>query len=151
MADAVAVITLNTDMADLWSFMQDVDRWAPLFQGYKEHEQTGADEYRWRVTGKVGMISRTVDLKVVVTRFEPPSLVEFTLAGITENISGTGLLRAVRQEPGDGVELTFRLNMKAGGAVGPMINAHLKPALKSMTEHLLHGIQQEIESNRRLC
>src|SRR5262245_19889731 len=76
----------------IWDFVKDMGNWAPFNTGYQKHEQLDATDSVWTVKGDVGILSRTVKLKVHITEWNGPGRVTFTLEGLNEEVSGDGAL-----------------------------------------------------------
>jgi carbon monoxide dehydrogenase subunit G len=76
----------------IWEFVKDMGNWAPFLTGYQKHEVLDATDSVWTVKGDVGILSRTVQLRVHVTEWSGPERVTFTLEGLNEEVSGDGAL-----------------------------------------------------------
>jgi carbon monoxide dehydrogenase subunit G len=74
----------------VWDFVQDMDRWAPFVMGYQHHEKRSDTESTWTLKGDLGVMSRTLTFEVVITEWNGPERVRFTLRGVNEPMSGEG-------------------------------------------------------------
>jgi carbon monoxide dehydrogenase subunit G len=76
----------------VWSFVSDMNNWAPFLTGYQKHEIIDATDSIWTLKGEVGILSRMVELRAHVTAWEAPQRVSFSLTGINESVDGGGSL-----------------------------------------------------------
>lgn len=90
MPETRATRSVDLPLAEIWSFVEDFDNWAPLLQGYESHETHSDKESTWALTGDLGPFSKTVHLKVLITEWEVGKRVAFTLEGVDEQVSGEG-------------------------------------------------------------
>lgn len=81
----------------LWEFVREMDHWAPFLTGYQAHEKASDTESVWTLKGDVGVLSRTLTFRVLVTEWAGPERVTFALEGVNEPMRGEGafLLEAV--------------------------------------------------------
>lgn len=87
-------------LAEVWPFVADVDRWAPLMTGYVDHEHTGEGrDMVWTLRGDLGPMSRTVKLKVAITEWVDAETVAFELEGIDEAVKGSGAFVLSEEAP----------------------------------------------------
>ena len=75
----------------VWSFVEDMNNWAPLLTGYQGHVIKSETHSVWTLKGDVGILSRTVELDVNITEWVDQQRVEFTLVGLNEMVEGGGL------------------------------------------------------------
>ena len=117
----------------VWAFLRDYTNWASWFPGYQQHALVAPGVSRWTVKGDVGMFVRTVDLEVRIAEETAQRRVRFTMEGVSENVTGDGLFELTAVEPGHS-RLSLTLDVRAGGAMGPVINALLGPRLGALLE-----------------
>jgi len=168
MPEVVATIQINAPLTEVWSFVQDMDNWAPLMKGYVGHEKQSEADSVWTLTGDLGPFSKTVDLKVHVTEWLDSERVSFQMEGVTEQVTATGSLalsntqvparpRSVFQRLldwllrrpmlGTGVgesSLTFTFSIQAGGAMAPMINPMIGPYSDAVARELLSSVAKAL-------
>lgn len=82
--------TTRAPVAAVWSFVQDMDNWAPFLTGYQSHERRGERESLWTIRGDTGVLARVVRFEVQVTEWSELRRVAFTLRGINEPMQGEG-------------------------------------------------------------
>jgi hypothetical protein len=83
---------LRLPPAAVWDFVKDMNNWAPFLTGYQAHEPISETDSVWTLKGDVGVLARTVRLKVHVTEWNGPERVAFTLSGLNEPVEGGGTL-----------------------------------------------------------
>jgi carbon monoxide dehydrogenase subunit G len=96
----------------IWSYVREMDNWAPFLRGYQSHEKQRDTDSVWVLKGDVGMLTRTVKFHVRIDEWGEPSRVRFTLKGMNEPMEGGGEFRleayedasagAARPQPGLG-------------------------------------------------
>ena len=74
----------------VWDFVKDMNNWAPFLTGYQAHEVLSDRESIWTLKGDVGVLARTVRLRVEVTEWNGPDRVAFRLTGLNEPVEGGG-------------------------------------------------------------
>jgi carbon monoxide dehydrogenase subunit G len=74
----------------VWSFVSDMNNWAPFLTGYQKHEIVDETDSIWTLKGEVGILSRMVELRAHVTEWVAPQRVSFSLTGINESVDGGG-------------------------------------------------------------
>ncbi len=133
---------LAVDVEAVWAFVRDENGWADLFPGYQRHAVRSPRVSLWTVRGDVGMFSRIVEAEVEVLQ-ETPS-VRFTIRGASENFRGEGTFDVERLDVRRS-KLALTLDLHAGGAMAPMINALLKARLPAMLDAFAPALARRIE------
>jgi carbon monoxide dehydrogenase subunit G len=77
----------------IWSYVREMDNWAPFLRGYQSHEKQSDTDSIWVLKGDVGMMTRTVKFHVHIDEWGEPSRVLFTLKGLNEPMQGGGEFR----------------------------------------------------------
>ena len=144
MPTETCTIEVNKPIQSVWSFVSDMNNWAPLVPGYIEHEIMNDRESTWKFKSDVGMFKKKVHLKVDITSWEKPSKVTFTLTGINEKFKGHGYFSA-KSNNKENTTMTGALSITAEGAFGKMVNNILKTSLPEMTNEFTHAVANEIE------
>lgn len=134
---------LDLPIEKIWEFVSDMNRWAPLVPGYIEHEILSDKQSTWTFKGDIGIMQKTVKLRIDIKEWVEPSLVTFDLTGVTENFSGDGYFKAVAISDNK-TEMIGNLDITAKGMMGPMINAILKNFVPKTAEDLTKAIAEEI-------
>jgi carbon monoxide dehydrogenase subunit G len=81
---------LNLPPETIWAFVSDMNNWAPFMTGYQKHEVVDDRHSVWTLKGDVGILSRSVDLRVQIVEWSGPERVRFTLEGLNEAVEGDG-------------------------------------------------------------
>lgn len=136
-------VTVRAPVPVVWEFIKNFDNWAPFMIGYQSYEVVDETDSIWTIKGDVGILSRTVKLRVHITEWIEGERVSFTLKGMTESVGGTGTFLA--QPDPAGCTLSFRLNLKAGGLSGPMVNTVMGPLLRPAATSLAEKIAKRVE------
>ena len=139
---AVACL-IPLDVAGVWAFVRDYANWAGCFPGYQRHALVGPGVSRWTVRGDLGMFTRIIDLEVRIAEETEPQRVRFTVEGLTENVAGEGLFELSGIEPGRS-RLALTLDVRAGGALAPVINALLAKRLAGVLESFAAALSRRM-------
>ncbi len=121
------------EVPGVWTFVRDYTNWASLFPGYQRHTLVAPGVSRWTVRGDVGMFSRVVDLEIRIAEETAPERVRFTIEGLTENLAGEGVFELSAVD-GASSKLSLTLDISAGGALAPVINALLGARLRALLD-----------------
>ena len=168
--------SVDRPLAECWSFVSEMDHWAPMLTGYEGHRKEGERESVWTLRGDLGPMSRSVNLKVTITEWKDAERVCFELQGLDEVVSGGGafelapfgdapvvvapavpwwrrwlswLLGPVPEPqsvPPGATHVAFEFEIEAGGPMGPMVNAMLGPVAQTVAEALLADVGQHLEA-----
>lgn len=137
-------VQLPVEIEEIWNFVSDMDKWAPLVPGYIEHEIINQNESTWSFKGDLGFMKKTVKLKVDITEWKEPTKVTFNLKGLSDNFKGGGYFQAEVIDENN-TKMTGNLDITAGGAMGPMINQILKSFVPKTTEELTDAVANKIK------
>jgi carbon monoxide dehydrogenase subunit G len=173
----------------IWDFVREMDNWATFVSGYQSHAKQSETESLWTLKGDLGVMARTLNLRVEVLEWAGPERVRFTMQGLNEPMQGSGSFELTRYEeaiaapapapkrslwqrgldalarffyhlvhgrveratppeagPGEGMtRLTFRLEIRPGGPMAPMIDAMIRPLLAPAAEGLAERILKTLE------
>ena len=144
MPQGIHTMDLNVPIQDVWNFVSDMNKWAPLVPGYMNHEIINENESTWTFKGDIGIMKKKVSLKIDITAWIEPSKVTFNLTGLNENFAGDGYFEAEVIDA-EHTRMTGMLDITAKGAMGPMINAILKSFVPKTAEDLATAIGNKIE------
>jgi carbon monoxide dehydrogenase subunit G len=89
-ADAEYTTTAQLPRELIWSFVKDLDNFAPFFTGYQEHQVVSETESLWVLKGDLGAMTRLLKFRVNITEWNGPDRVRFELQGINEAMTGEG-------------------------------------------------------------
>lgn len=130
-------------VAPVWAYVADMNHWAADVPGYRDHTMLSDRESIWRLAGDVGILSREVEVKVVITDWQEPRHVAFTLEGTEEPVTGEGTFDV---EPAGDAEtrLDFYLSLAAGGPLAPVINVLLKTQLAKIADQFIATLKDRL-------
>jgi carbon monoxide dehydrogenase subunit G len=134
---------LDVSIERIWDFVKDMDKWAPLVPGYVEHEFLNEKQSTWIFKGDIGIMQKTVKLRIDITEWKEPTRVTFDLTGLNENFFGSGYFE-VEPLSADHTRMYGNLDITAKGMMGPMINAILKSFVPKTAEELTEAIGNKI-------
>ncbi|RDW15562.1 CoxG family protein [Oceanobacillus chungangensis] len=121
MAHGSHQVRLEMPIERIWDFISDINNWAPLVPGYLEHEIINQEQSIWKLHGDIGMIKKTVNLKVDIIKWHKPTHIAFRLTRLNESAIGTGYFKA-KTLADLSVEMSGYLNISAKGMLGQMVN-----------------------------
>ncbi|WP_106496509.1 CoxG family protein [Lentibacillus sp. Marseille-P4043] len=136
-------LELDIPIEHVWSFVSDMNKWAPLVPGYMEHEILHERKSTWKFKGEIGIIQKTVHLQIDITKWQEPTRVTFNLTGLNENVKGNGYFVA-KTLAGNKTEVTSYLGVTAKGMKGPVINSVLKSLVPKTTRELTEAIATNV-------
>ena len=90
MAEVEFTTTAKLPVQTIWTFVSEMDNWAPLLTGYQTHEKQNDNDSVWTLKGDLGSLTRTVKFQVNVTEWAGPERVTFELKALNEAIEGAG-------------------------------------------------------------
>ena len=90
MAEVEFTTTAKLPVQTIWTFVSEMDNWAPLLTGYQTHEKQNDNDSVWTLKGDLGSLTRTVKFQVNVTEWAGPERVTFDLKALNEAIEGAG-------------------------------------------------------------
>lgn len=135
---------VNVPILNVWNFVSDMNKWAPLVPGYIEHQILNEKQSTWTFKGDIGIMQKTVKLQIDITEWKEPTLVTFDLTGVSENFAGNGYFEA-ESITDSKTKMTGNLDITAKGMMGPMINTILKSFVPKTAEDLTKAIANKIE------
>ncbi|MGM8213288.1 CoxG family protein [Virgibacillus sp. W0430] len=140
---------VDVSLQRVWTFVSNIDLWAPLAPGYRAHEVISNRQSTWCFTGDVGFIQKEMHLNVHIKEWNEPSKITFELCGLNENIIGDGYFKAKKLHASK-TKITGFVNMRAYGLKGPMINPVLKAIVPKMTQQLTIAVANKIRHEQSL-
>lgn len=137
-------VELDVGIEEIWEFVSDMDKWAPLVPGYIEHEIINENQSTWTFKGDIGIMQKTVKLQIDITEWREPTAVTFDLTGLNENFAGDGYFEAEKIDENK-TKMTGNLDITAKGMMGPMINTILKNFVPKTAEDLTDAVANKIK------
>lgn len=131
----------------VWSFVSDMNNWAPLVPGYMEHSILTDTQSTWTFKGEVGIVQKTVHLQVDITSWQKPSKITFNLTGLNENVKGDGYFEAHHVKE-NVTNITGCINISAKGLTGSVINPILKSFVPKTTKQLTKAVVHKMKESQ---
>lgn len=143
MPDGTHQTELQIPIENVWSFVSDMNKWAPLVPGYRDHEILNERQSTWKFIGDVGFMQKMIRLKIDIKEWQEPNKVTFDLRGLNENFKGNGYFEATAVN-GKKTKITGHLTINAKGMKGPVLNPVLKSFVPKMTKDLTVAITRKL-------
>jgi carbon monoxide dehydrogenase subunit G len=142
MPDLTALFTVDAPIDKAWEFLKDPDNIGRCIRGVTVRT-IDADTHVWSMTGKVGFISKTIELKTKVTvRDDVQHHGEF-------NGSGSGILAAgtvdLREDDPGRTVVSVVLVIQASGLAGPAIEKMIASREEDFRRRLIENVKAELE------
>ncbi|WP_067726991.1 CoxG family protein [Oceanobacillus damuensis] len=143
MASGKHTVPVERPIETVWDFVSNINNWAPLVPGYIEHKIIDDKQSTWKFVSDIGVIKRTLHMKVTITNWQEPTKVTFDLKGINEKFTGSGYFEA-EQITDTSTSITGYLEIKPGGLLAPAIKPALKSVIPKTTKGLTEAIATEV-------
>jgi len=147
MATGMHQVKLNLSIDQVFHFIRDMDNWAPLIPGYKEHTMINNQESIWKIHGDLGVIERTVSLQVTITEWSEPSNIHFEISALQGACQGEGYFHA-KSLTDSKTEMTGFLRMKVVGMKGAIVNPVLKTLLPKAGRDFTEAVAYKMQNAR---
>lgn len=134
---------VDIPIENVWSFISNMDNWAPLVPGYMEHKIINDRQSTWKFKGDLGFVQKTVHLQIDITKWQQPSKITFNLTGLNENFKGDGYFEARKVNERE-TEITGYIDISAKGMMGPMINPILKSFVPKTAKELTEAVTSKM-------
>ena len=135
-------------LGQVWEFIADMNEWAHDLPGYCTHEMKSETESIWRLRGDVGILSREIDLQVIITEWVDQTGVKFTLKGVYEPVEGRGQVGITAVDPTQ-TKLIIEMELKATGLMGPIINALLDKVAPGMGDQFVAALSADLLKRKK--
>ncbi|WP_423800671.1 CoxG family protein [Neobacillus sp. SAB-20_R2A] len=137
-------VEVDVPINQVWNFVKDMDNWAPLIPGYIQHRKFTNRQSTWEFNSNIGFIKKKISLMVTIKEWIEPTKITFQLKGVNEGLSGEGYFLAEAVDANK-TKITGFLELTAGGAMGPVVNAILKSQLPKVTKDMVTAIATKLE------
>lgn len=143
MASASHKTSVAVKQQEVWEFVKNMEKWAKLVPGYREHKMISDTQSTWKFAGSVGKISKTVEVQIDITSIQEPTKISFNLTGLSDKFAGTGFFVAQSINE-DNTEMEGHLDIKAGGIAGAVLNPLFLAVLPKATSVLTERVANKI-------
>lgn len=139
MAQASHSVTVPVSQEKVWSFVSNIEKWAKLVPGYKEHKMIDDKKSVWTFEGNMKGISKTIEMELNIVEFVEPSNIKVEITGISDKFTGSGQFQA--EPEGNGTKMTGTVEVNAGILLAPMIKMVLPKVTTRLTEKIGRTLQ----------
>ena len=135
---------IDAAIDEVWTYVQDIRRWANLFPGCRECAVIDAHDSRWVLKVGAGGLVRTVNALVHVDRWDAPERVTFSFRLQGDPVEGSGAYVATRKED-RATEVTLQVRVEGSGPMAPLWEAMSRPLLPQLAKSFAAQLKAEIE------
>ena len=137
MGKGIHHVNVHASQSSVWTFIRDLNTWAPLVPGYREHTILSDRESHWKFVAHYGVVTKKIHVQVLITEWIVPSEVKFTLTGINQRFTGTGYFKADEINP-----LVIRMT----GCLMIESTSPLAKLLQTTFDHMIVDLTRELTS-----
>ncbi|KPH78422.1 MULTISPECIES: CoxG family protein [Oceanobacillus] len=142
MVKGIHCVELDKPVSDIWSFVSDMNNWAPLVPGYVSHQIIDDRHSVWIIHGDIGIMERTVTLNVEIVEYIETETIIFQMATSNETCKGEGYFE-VEALNGTKSKMKGCLQVHIKGMIGTMVN----PVLKTLIPKVGKDFTEKIAAN----
>lgn len=148
MGKGIHHVNVHASRSHVWEFIRDMNAWAPLVPGYKEHAVISDVQSTWKFTLRVGVMSKKVHVKVLITEWKEPSEVKFILRGINQKFTGEGFFKA--DEVNSSITaMTGVLSIESTSSLAKILESTFDKMVQELTMELTEAVGQAIERGKQ--
>lgn len=141
-------VNVHASRSHVWEFIRDMNAWAPLVPGYKEHTIVSDVQSTWKFTLHVGVVRKKVHVKVLVTEWKEPSLVKFILRGIDQKFTGEGFFKA-NEVNSSITAMTGSLTIESTSSLAKILESTFDKMVQELTKELTEAVGEAIERSKQ--
>src|SRR6056300_1142151 len=97
MIEAEHSLVIESDINEVWNYVQDITKWANLFPGCRECEVIDDHNSKWVIKVGAGGLIKTVHVLVHIDQWDGPERVDFSYKLESEPVVGSGTYSASRK------------------------------------------------------
>ncbi|WP_203554010.1 SRPBCC family protein [Bacillus sp. B15-48] len=145
MASGKHTMDLQVSIHKMWTYISDINRWAPTIPGYVSHEIVNEKQSKWAIKGDLGLMKKTANLQVDIKQWEEPKKVSFDFKSLSGDFVGNGSYEAVAL--GDNhTHITGYLVIEpeARGPMAAMQKTILKKFVPNITKEITIAVAEQI-------
>jgi carbon monoxide dehydrogenase subunit G len=137
-------VAIAADIERVWSYVNEIQRWANLMPGCRECTIIDARDSRWVIKVGVGGLVRTVKVLVHIDQWAAPERVDFSYQLDGDPVVGGGSYVATRKSAQE-TEITMSVRVEGSGKMAPMWEALCRPLLPQLAKTFAGRLKAEIE------
>ncbi len=141
-------VNVHASRLHVWEFIRDMNAWAPLVPGYKEHTIVSDVQSTWKFTLRFGVLSKKVHVKVLVTEWKEPSEVMFILRGINQKFTGEGFFKA-NEVNSSITAMTGCLTIESTSSLAKILESTFDKMVHELTKELTEAVGEAIEKGKQ--
>ncbi len=145
MIETAHSVTIDTNINNVWDYVQDIRKWANLFPGCRECVVIDGHNSKWTIKVGAGGLVKTVNVLVHIDQWDGPERVNFSYQLESEPVVGGGSYIATRKGA-DETEITLSVRVEGSGAMAPMWEAVSKPLLPQLAKLFAGKLKAQIET-----
>jgi carbon monoxide dehydrogenase subunit G len=144
MGSGIHHVNVHSPRSDVWTFIRDMNAWAPLVPGYKEHIIFSDSQSSWKFAVHYGMVTKKIHVNVQIAAWNEPSEVTFTLNGINHRFKGAGFFKA--EEVSKAVtRMTGSLTIESTNPLAKLLETTFDKMVIELTKELTIAVGEAIE------
>ncbi|WP_156289757.1 CoxG family protein [Oceanobacillus salinisoli] len=143
MTKSVHQVELETPISTIWNFVSDMNNWAPLVPGYVDHKVLNERQSIWKIHGDIGIVQRTVSIKIQIIEWIEPETVVFQMSTLNGTCKGNGYFEAEAISSTQ-TKMTGCLSVHIKGMMGTMVNPVLKTFVPKVGKDFTEKVAAEI-------
>lgn len=140
--------TFPVSHKDIWSFISDINNWAPLVPGYMSHEVFNDFDTIWKFKSDLGVVKKTIELKVHIIEWKEPTQITFEIEGLSNRFHGSGFFHVIAVNV-NSTRITGNIDIKGTGSTGPMKNQLFKSFIPKLTEELTEAVGTKAKTMKK--
>jgi carbon monoxide dehydrogenase subunit G len=137
-------VLIDAALESVWSYVQDIRKWAMLFPGCCEFTVINAQDSRWNLKVGAGGLVRTVNVLVHIDNWDGPGRVDFSYSLEGDPVEGGGSYVA-SQRTALQTEVTMTVRVAGSGPMAPLWEAMSRPLLPRLAKSFAGQLKMEIE------
>ena len=145
MGKGIHHVNVHASRPRVWRFIRDINAWAPLVPGYREHIILSDSQSTWTFVIQYGMVTKKIHVQVLITEWIFPSEVKFTLIGINQRFTGTGFFKADEISPVE-TRMTGCLMIESKSKLAKLLQTTFDKMVVELTKELTIAVGEAIEN-----
>lgn len=123
----------------VWSYMKDIEGWAPLIPGYVSHRIDNEKESHWTYRTDLGIMKKKLEFQLEILSIHAPKSMTFQVNGTNESFTGHGSIELKKLKT-NRTFISANIDLQATGTFAKMV----KPLLKSNPPKITKEFKEEV-------
>lgn len=131
---------------EVWEALLDPEVLSRTVPGSEGLEQTGENEFRGKLTMKIGPVQGVFEGNVALSDLEPPSGYRMTIdgRGALGFMHGSGVLSLFDDD--EGTRLAYEVDVQVGGRIASVGQRLVESSAKVITRQALRALEEQIDA-----